>query len=274
MKYMVAGNPKMYRTWLEAKQWLDDCNRLVMESPLVDAALFPPYFALVGAAEQIKKSNIGFGPQNMAWEERGPLTGEVSPLMLRELGCRYVELGHHERRLYFNENDDMVARKTGLALAHGLRPLVCVGEGAEYREKGAEKFLAQQLATIVTGLELHDPADLIIAYEPRWAVGQIEATPPDRACRNCDVLREGLIRRFGRQGDEIRLLYGGALRLDETPAMLALENINGLFIGRASQDVAFFAKTVALTHQAAERAIPSSANYDLPEISLGAAMRM
>ena len=251
MNYLVGTNIKMYRTWLEANQWLADMDRDVPESPLVDVALFPPYFSLVGASERIHKKNIGFGPQNMGWEDRGPFTGEISPLMIKELGCRYVELDHHERRLYFNENDRMVNQKAALALAHGLRPLVCVGEDAGYKDNGLEAFLTEQMNAILSGLKLNDPANLIIAYEPRWAIGQAEAASAEYAGRCCDLIRARL-RHFFKFGDEIRIIYGGSVTLDDAPAMLAHPNINGLFIGRAALDTATFARAVELAHRQVE----------------------
>lgn len=252
MKYLVGTNIKMYRTWLEANQWLSDMNRDVPESPWVEVALFPPYFSLVGARERITKKNIGFGAQNMCWEERGAFTGEVSPLMVKELGCRYVELGHHERRLYFNENDEMVRRKTALALAHGLRPLVCVGEAAEFKDRGAEDFLASQLGAILNGLVLNEASDLIIAYEPRWAIGQAEAASAEHAGRLCDVARERLRHYFKDKGGKVRIIYGGSVKLEDAPAMLAHPNINGLFIGRTALDTASFARAVEMAHQQAQ----------------------
>lgn len=252
MKYLIGTNIKMYRTWLEANQWLSDMNRDVRESSLVEVALFPPFFSLVGASERISKKNIGFGPQNMSWEERGAYTGEVSPLMLKELGCRYVELGHHERRLYFNETDQRVNQKAALALAHGLRPLICVGEDSEFKHQGFEDFLARQLNTILEGLRFNDPADLIIGYEPRWAIGQAEAAGIEHIGRSCDLARERLRHFFKNLGDEVRVIYGGSVKLADAPAMLAHPNISGLFIGRAALDTSSFAQVVELAHQLAQ----------------------
>lgn len=253
MKYLVGTNIKMYLTWLEANQWLSDMNRDVPESRLVDVALFPPYFSLVGAGERLTKANIGSGAQNMGWEERGAFTGEVSPLMLKELGCQYVELGHHERRLYFNESDERVNQKAALALAHGLKPLVCVGEDAEFKNQGAEQFLAGQMNAVLKGLFLDDPSRLIIAYEPRWAIGQAEAAGVEHAGRCCDLIREHLLKRFGPAGLEVRIIYGGSVKLDDAPAMLGHTNINGLFIGRTALKTSVFAQAVQLAIEQALR---------------------
>lgn len=253
MKYLVGTNIKMYRTWLEANQWLTDMNKEVPESDLVDVALFPTFFSLVGASERVTKKNIGFGAQNMCHEERGAFTGEVSALSLKELGCRYVELGHHERRLYFNETDELVNQKTALALKHGLRALVCAGEDETFRHHGAEKFVAGQMDALLPGLSPSDPADLIIGYEPRWAIGQPEAAPAEHAGRLCDVVRESLRKHLGAAGDEVRIIYGGSVKLEDAPAMLARENVNGLFIGRAALDPAVFAGAVRAAEEAARR---------------------
>ena len=251
MRYLVGANIKMYRTWQEANQWLADIDRQLPQSDLVDVALFPPFFSLVNAHGFITRPNIGWGAQNMAWEARGPFTGEASPLMLKELGCRYVVLGHHERRLYFNENDRLVNLKIKLALAHGLRALVCVGEDAEYCLSGSESFLLGQMNEILEGVEPADPADLVIAYEPRWAIGQDESAGAMHARLNCEVIRECLVDSFGAAGREMRLIYGGSVTLKDLEDMLLEKNINGLFIGRTALNPANFVRAVrAAQHQA------------------------
>lgn len=253
MKYLVGTNIKTYLTWLEANQWLSNMNQDVPESSLVDVALFPPYFSLVGAGERLTKVNIGFGAQNMGWEERGAFTGEVSPLMLNELGCQYVELGHHERRLYFNETDERVNQKTALALAHGLKPLVCVGEDAEFKNHMTEQFLANQMNTVLKGLLMDDPSSLIIGYEPRWAIGQAEAAGVEHAGHCCDLIRERLVHHFGPPGREVRVIYGGSVKLEDAPSMLKHHNINGLFIGRTALETSAFAQAVQAAHDQAKR---------------------
>ncbi|MDR1545216.1 MAG: triose-phosphate isomerase [Deltaproteobacteria bacterium] len=254
MNYLVGTNIKMYLTYLEALEWLRGMNRDVPSVGLVDVALFPPFFALVEGPRLIAKPNIGLGAQNMAWEERGPYTGEVSALMLKELGLTYAELGHHERRLHFGETDRLVRRKIELALASGLRALVCVGEEADvHRRGGAEDFLAGQMDELVSDLRLDDPARLIVAYEPRWAIGAAEAAPPEHAARGCAVVRDRLVARLGPKGREVRIIYGGAVKLSDAAEMLAQENVCGLFIGRAALDTSDFAQAVAAAQAQAEK---------------------
>ncbi|MDR1487740.1 MAG: triose-phosphate isomerase, partial [Deltaproteobacteria bacterium] len=202
MKYLIGTNIKMYLTYKEALNWIREMDKVVPVTPLVDVALFPPFLCLIEGRNLIKShSNISLGAQNMAWAERGALTGEISPIMLKELGIKYVELGHHERRLYFNETDEKVARKIRLALDNGLSPLVCVGEDAKFKDKGAADFVANQIDALVASLRLDDPAQLIIAYEPRWAIGVSQAASPKHAQKCCEVIRDRLIKHLGPNGE-------------------------------------------------------------------------
>jgi triosephosphate isomerase len=170
--------------------------------------------------------------------------------MLKELALKYVELGHHERRLYFNETDELVAKKIRLALENGLSPLVCVGEDAAYREKGADSFVSAQIDELIAGLKLNDPSSLIIAYEPRWAIGVSQAAPPEHAEKCCSVIRERLEKHLGSQkGSQVRIIYGGSVKKQDVETMLAIENINGLFIGRTALNPTDFAWPVSVAHE-------------------------
>ena len=250
MRYLVGTNIKMYLTGLEALDWIRGMERDVPQTELVDVALFPTFPALVRGPSLVTKKNIGLGAQNMAHVEKGAFTGEVSVLSLKELGLTYAELGHHERRLHFNETDEMVRQKIGLALAHGLRALVCVGEDESQREN-AESFAYGQVGFLTEGLALSDPESLIIAYEPRWAIGVDKPAPPEHARDCCRAARKALVEKFGPRGSEVRIIYGGSVRSGDMEAILALPDVNGLFIGRAALSTSTFARAVNLARDQA-----------------------
>jgi triosephosphate isomerase len=250
MRYLVGTNIKMYLTALESLEWLKGMNRDVPETDLVDVALFPTFPALFSGQGLITKSNIGLGAQNMGFIERGALTGEISVLSIKEMSLAYIELGHHERRLYFNETDDRVRQKIELALDHGLKALVCVGE-EEADKAESPRFAFEQVAFLTRDLSLDDPGRLIIAYEPRWAIGVDKPASPEHANDACQAVRKALIESFGEIGKEVRIIYGGSVRLEDAKDFLAMGDVNGLFIGRAALNTVNFAKAVALARDQA-----------------------
>ncbi|MDR1298305.1 MAG: triose-phosphate isomerase [Deltaproteobacteria bacterium] len=253
MRYLIGTNIKMYLGYRESLRWLADMNRDVPETYLVEVALFPPMLSLVNGRDLISKNNVSLGAQNVCWSHEGPYTGEISPLVLRELGIPYAELGHHERRLHFNETDRTVAKKISAALFCGLKALVCVGEDADRRDSGAEEFARDQIQALLASNSDAPPERLVVAYEPRWAIGVAEAAPPEHARRCCDAIRGKLVEIFGpRNGREIRIIYGGSVKLEDAADMLEQKNINGLFIGRAALDTKNFAKVVKIAARQAE----------------------
>jgi triosephosphate isomerase len=173
-------------------------------------------------------------------------------LSLKELGVAWAELGHHERRLYFGETDGLVRRKIELALARGLSALVCVGE-LEAERAEAAAFVGDQVESLTKGLALDDPSRLVAAYEPRWAIGVDKAAPPEHARECCRAVREALVSTLGPPGSEVRIIYGGSVKPEDAPAMLALKEVSGLFIGRAALDTSSFAHVVGLARDQAER---------------------
>jgi triosephosphate isomerase len=263
MRYLVGTNIKMYLTALESLEWIKDMDKDVPETDLVDVALFPTFPALFGGLNLVTKSNIGLGAQNMGFLERGALTGEISVLSLKEMSLTYIELGHHERRLYFNETDGMVRQKIELALAHGLKALVCVGEDEAGRAQSS-RLAFEQASFLTRDLSLGDPSRLIIAYEPRWAIGVDKPASPEHAEAACQAVRKALISSFGEGGKEVRVIYGGSVRLEDAKDFLAMGDINGLFIGRAALDTGNFAKAVAIARDqaAADQAAAGRAAKD------------
>lgn len=234
----VAGNWKMYKTIAETRHLVSELVPGLQSIDGVEKVLCPPYMALLAAAALLEGSGIGLGAQNMYWEESGAFTGEVAPLMVAEL-CRFVILGHSERRQYFGETDATVNRKVQAALAHGLVPIVCVGETLEENEAGrTAEVVVRQLQAGLAGLGLGEggASGLIIAYEPVWAIGTGRAATAEGANGViADVIRPALAELFGDQfAQSVRVLYGGSVNSKNAAELFAQPDIDGALVGGAS----------------------------------------
>jgi triosephosphate isomerase len=255
---LFGTNWKMHKTIREATQYAE---RLQARIPELDgrAQIFviPPYTS-IAAVRQASHGTFWVGAQNMHWAEWGPYTGEVSAPMLKEIGVDLVEIGHAERRQYFNEDDASVNQKVQMALRFGLRPLICVGENAEDKRYGVEReTVARQLRIALHEIKAERAPQLIIAYEPSWAVGEAGAiaTPEYVAYMMC-ACRDVLASLFGLQNAAgIPILYGGSVLGKDAPRLLSGGGVNGLFVGRAALDPDSFADLV----DACIHAIPKQA---------------
>lgn len=235
-KPMVAGNWKMFKTAAEARALIGELLPGLAGIDGVERVICPPFTALAAAAELLQGSPVRLGAQNMYWEDSGAYTGEISPVMLKEL-CEYVILGHSERRAYFGETDEGVNRKVKAALAHGLKPIVCVGETLEENEAGATKeVVTRQILGGLAGVMFTDPADLIIAYEPVWAIGTGKAaTAPGANAVIADYIRPALAKLFGKtHAQAIRVLYGGSVKGSNAAEFFQMPDIDGALVGGAS----------------------------------------
>ena len=223
---VVGAGLKMFLGYAETVGYLRELAASAGDFDGVSAFVLPSFPVLAAAQELLAGSPVRYGAQDAHWEEAGPYTGCVSPAVLRELGCTFVEVGHAERRRLFRESDDMVARKALAAVRCGLEPIVCVGE--ERRAgNGAAAVVADQVAALLESLP--DDADLVIAYEPVWAIGaEAAADPPHVASVVAEVGR----RAAGRAGN-VRILYGGSVRPGDVAGLLAA-GVDGLFVGRAA----------------------------------------
>jgi triosephosphate isomerase len=242
----------MYKTVAEARHLVSELVPALQGIKGVEKVLCPPFTDLMAVAALLEGTEIGLGAQNMHWEAAGAFTGEVSPLMVAEL-CKYIIIGHSERRQYFAETDTTVNRKVRAALAQGLTPIVCVGETlAEYESGRTSEVVSRQIKLGLTGLELTEAAaaSLVIAYEPVWAIGTGKAaTAPGANTVLADVIRPGLTELFGpvvAQG--VRILYGGSVKPDNAVEFFAQPDIDGALVGGASLKVTDF---VAITQAAA-----------------------
>jgi triosephosphate isomerase len=232
----VAGNWKMHKTVDQALELVSALLPQLMKIETVDRVLCPAYVALEAVADRLSGSSVALGAQNVYWEEEGPYTGEISPLMLQGL-CAYVILGHSERRAYFYETDEAVNRRVKAVLAHELVPILCVGETLEEREAGkTEAVVERMMRGGLEGVEIGSPEDLVIAYEPVWAIGTGRAATPDDAEKVIvGVVRALLVEFFGEAiSDQVRVLYGGSVNPDNAKAFFERESIDGALVGGAS----------------------------------------
>jgi triosephosphate isomerase len=244
---MVAGNWKMNTTVAEAVALADALRADLDDIAGVDRVLCPPFVSLAAVRERLAGSSLRLGAQNMYFEPKGAFTGEISPLMLAEL-VDYVILGHSERRHVFGESDDLVNRKVQAALAHGLRPILCVGETlAEYEAGQTREVVARQLRQGLAGVPNLDP--IVIAYEPVWAIGTGRPATPEGANTVMGELRALIAQLYDHATAEaVRILYGGSVTPDNFAAFIAQPQVDGGLVGGASLVAASFA---TITRQAA-----------------------
>lgn len=233
---VIAGNWKMYKTTGETRAFFDRFKPLVANSRHCDIVIAPPFTALATAVECAQGSAIAIGAQDVHWEKQGAYTGEIAPGMLTNLGCRYVIIGHSERRQYFHETEESVSRKTLAALEAGLTPIVCVGETLAEREAGAtESVLNRQFSGGLGALTSAQFSPIILAYEPVWAIGTGRTATPEMAAETHRVLRRLSEERFGREAAQnLRILYGGSVKPDNIKGLMAQPEIDGALVGGAS----------------------------------------
>jgi triosephosphate isomerase len=243
---LVAGNWKMNTDLAEAVRLASEVARATDgASDGVAVAICPPFISLEAAAEIIRDTPVRLGAQNMHAAESGAFTGEVSASMLASVGCHYVILGHSERRQLFGETDAGVNEKVKVAMQHGLVPIVCVGETLDQREAGDEEaVVGRQIDAALDGVKLDAAADLVVAYEPVWAIGTGKTASPEQAQAMHAFIRERIGATHGATGREVELLYGGSMKPNNAADLLAQPDIDGGLIGGASLDAESFAAIV------------------------------
>lgn len=235
-KPMVAGNWKMNKGLYETRDLIREMYPVLRAVEDVEIVVCPPFVGLGVARREVDESTIKLGAQNMHWADSGAFTGETSPLMLKEL-CEYVILGHSERRAMFGETDETVNKKALAALAHGLKPIVCVGETLEENQSGiTAEVVSRQVRTDLEGLTQEQAELVVIAYEPVWAIGTgLAATPEGANAVHKDVIRPILREMFGEEiGDGMRILYGGSVNPGNAEELFGQSDIDGGLIGGAS----------------------------------------
>lgn len=231
---IIAGNWKMNKTPQEAVALINELKPLLANAE-AEVAFCPPAVSLAAALEATKGSNIGIGAQNMYFEESGAFTGEIAPNMLTEMGVKYVILGHSERRQYFAETDETVNKKVLKALEHNLIPIVCVGESLEQREQGiTEDLVRLQTKIALRGVPAERAKEVVIAYEPIWAIGTGRTATNEQAEEVCAAIRKVLKELYGGVAEEIRIQYGGSVKPSNAKEIFGMPNIDGGLVGGAS----------------------------------------
>lgn len=251
-KYFIAGNWKMNKTAAEATALIDAIKAKVGSQDKVDVAVCPPFTALDAAFKALAGSTIKLGAQNMHFEAHGAFTGEVAADMLKEFSCTYVILGHSERREYFKECNCLINKKVKAVLANGMKPILCVGEKLEEREAGKTlDIVSEQTVKGLEGISKEDAKNVVVAYEPVWAIGTGKTATPAMAQEVHAAIRKVLADAFGADvADSIQILYGGSMKPENADALLAEKDIDGGLIGGAALKADSF---VALIESATKR---------------------
>ncbi len=241
----IAANWKMNKTIPEALDFMHAFLPSVAGVQDADIAIAPPFTSLFAIAERFVGTNVSLAAQNVFYEEKGAFTGEVSPVMLKDAGCDFVITGHSERRQYFHETDEIVNRKTKLSRKHGLGVIFCIGETLAERESGKTfSVLAAQLAA---GLKGVDPANLVVAYEPIWAIGTGKTATTAQAQEAQAFIRKELRSLYGDAADSFRILYGGSVTPENIDGLMACPDVDGALAGGASLTAGSFEKIVKFT---------------------------
>lgn len=234
---LVVGNWKMNGTQQECRELAQNIAReLHRKTTRVQVVLAPPFTGLMSVSKAIQKSKIKLAAQNCHWQESGAYTGEISPRMLAELGCEFVILGHSERRHVFHESDEMIARKVGPVIVHGMRAILCVGETLEERQqKLTDKVIARQLSSALKELAKDVIDKLEIAYEPVWAIGTGHNATAEQVRAVHVSIRQSIKASFGHSASErVRILYGGSVKPENAAMLAQIDEVNGLLVGGAS----------------------------------------
>ncbi len=245
-KTIIAGNWKMNKLISEAKVLVQELKELVSGITEIEIVVCPVYTSLYVVSQEIKGSNIKLGAQDCFWEESGAYTGEVSPVMLKDVGVEFVVLGHSERRQYFYETDEWVNKKTKKAIEIGLRPIVCVGEKLEEREAGKTfSIIEKQLEGGLGNLSPEEIKKVVIAYEPVWAIGTGRTATPEQAQEVHKFIRNWLSEKFGDEiAEEITIQYGGSVKPGNAKDLLSQKDIDGALVGGASLKAQDFAQII------------------------------
>ena len=252
---MIAGNWKMNKNTTEATQLAQDLSLTLKEADVqgVDVVVCPPMVDLrsVQTVMDFENSPFSLGAQNCYWEPSGAYTGETSCDMLSSLGCDYCIIGHSERRGYFHETDSDINNKAKALVAAGIKPIICCGESLEVREAGTHvDFVVAQIKAALEGLDIKCGCQIVIAYEPIWAIGTGMTATADDAQEVCGAIRETLVEVYGEElASKIRVLYGGSAKPGNVLSFLEKEDVDGTLVGGASLKADSFSEMVVKAAQ-------------------------
>ena len=244
-KKVIAGNWKMNMLPNEAISFIEQITPLVKDTNN-EVILCVPYTDVFYSLLTAQNTNIKIGAQNMHWEEKGAYTGEISGQMLKSIGVEYVIIGHSERRQYFAETDETVNKKVKSALANELKPIICVGETLEQREQGkAEEVITTQTVLALEGINKEQMANIVLAYEPIWAIGTGKTATSEDANNSIKWVRNKVEELYGKEvADQVIILYGGSVKAENAKELFSTTDIDGGLVGGASLKVDEFSKIV------------------------------
>lgn len=252
-KPFIAGNWKMYKTVDEAVKYVKEFRALVKDVEDVEIVVAPTFTALHAAAEAARNSNVGMAGQDLHWEREGAFTGGISGSMVREAGAEYVIIGHSERRTLFGETDATVNRKVAAAFAAGLTPIACIGETLDQRDRNETlAVLDRQIKQGLDGVTAEQLAQLVVAYEPVWAIGTGRNATPAQAAEAHGHIRSRLRQWFGAEAaGQCHVIYGGSVKPENIADLIAQSDVDGALVGGASLDVRSFFDIVSRSRGAA-----------------------
>lgn len=244
-KPIIAGNWKMNKTISDAVKFVEELKPMASDSQC-EVVICPSFVCLSSVIEAARGSNIKVGAQNMHFEENGAFTGEVSPEMISKMGVQYVIIGHSERREYFNETDETVNKKIIKAFEHNLIPILCVGETLKERENDITKeVIGRQIKLDMAGLKSGDVKNMVIAYEPIWAIGTGKTATAEDANNTISYIRDVICSLFGQDSaNSVRILYGGSVKSSTIKEQMSMEHIDGGLVGGASLKADEFSKII------------------------------
>lgn len=247
----IGGNWKMNKLLKDAKETVENLNKNLTLSRGIDIVIFPPFTLIYFLKDIINAPNMFIGAQNMHWEESGAYTGEISPSMLKDLGVEYVIIGHSERRHLFGETDEMINKKLISTLKYGLKPVLCLGETIEERKKGIEKDVVEnQFKQDLKRIPMNFLENIVIAYEPVWAIGTgLNATPKE--AEEMHKFIRSLIEKYANKNlvENIRIIYGGSVRVENVEELSLEEDIDGFLVGGASLRADSFLKIIEIFNE-------------------------
>jgi len=248
---IIASNWKLHKKRKESREFLNQFREKVKYISETEMALAPTYTSLDVVSNGLEGTGIKLCAQNVYFESEGAFTGEVSPEMLAEIGTDYVIVGHSERRQIFGETDGMINKKISAVFEQGMRPILCIGETEDQREQGkTESVLQNQLRNDLRGLDPEQVSEMVVAYEPIWAIGTGESASPADAQAGCKFAREQIKKIINKDtGDKVRLQYGGSIKPHNAEELMSQPDIDGGLVGSASLDPDSFAEIISITEE-------------------------
>ncbi len=250
-KPFIASNWKLHKTREEAREFLNSFREKVKYVSEVEIGLGPTFTSLDAVSEGIQGTGIKLCAQNVYFEDQGAFTGEVSPEMLAELGTDYVIVGHSERRQIFGETDRTINRKLHAVFDHGMKPILCIGETEDQRAEGeTQSVLRNQLKNDLRGISSDQAGEMVVAYEPIWAIGTGESASPEDAQAGCRFVREQVKEVVGEEaGDSLRIQYGGSIKPHNAEELMSQPDIDGGLVGSASLEPQSFSDIISITEE-------------------------